>query len=68
MIKCHLSRLMGERRINITELADATGLNRNTITLLFHESAKRIDLEALEALCRYFDCEVGKMLEIRSSE
>ena len=67
MVKCHLSRLMGEHRINITELADATGLNRNTITLLFHEKAKRVDLEALEKLCVYFNCGVGDILELTNN-
>jgi len=55
---------MGEHRVNITELAEKTGLNRNTITLLFHEKAKRIDLDALEKLCNHFGCSVGEMLEI----
>jgi len=64
MVKCHLSRLMGEHRVNITELAEKTGLHRNTITLLFHEKAKRIDLDALETLCNYFNCNVSDMLEI----
>lgn len=64
MVKCHLSRLMGEHKVNITELAEKTGLHRNTITLLYHETAKRIDLDALEKLCIYFDCNVGDILEV----
>jgi len=67
MVKCHLSRLMGEHKVNITELAESTGLHRNTITLLYHETAKRIDLDALEKLCRYFNCNVGNMLEIKDN-
>jgi len=57
---------MGEQKVNITELAEKTGLHRNTITLLYHERAKRIDLDALETLCNYFDCNVSDMLEIIS--
>jgi len=67
MVKCHLSRLMGEHKVNITELAERTGLHRNTITLLYHETAKRIDLDALEKLCLYFNCKVGDMLEIKDN-
>jgi len=54
---------MGERKVNITELAERTGLHRNTITLLYHETAKRIDLDALEKLCVYFDCNVSDIFE-----
>lgn len=64
MIKCHLSRIMGERRIKIAELARATGLNRNTIRLLYYEKAKRVDLDAIEKICRYLGCEIGELFEI----
>lgn len=65
MIKCHLSRMMGERKMNIAELARELGVHRNTITLLYDESAQRIDLEVLEKLCRFFGCQVGDLLELR---
>jgi putative transcriptional regulator len=63
MIKCHLSRLMGERRLKIADVARDTGLNRNSVTLLYQETANRVDLETLDALCRYFNVEVADLLE-----
>lgn len=63
MIKCHLSRLMGEHKMKIADVARATGLHRNTITLLYNEEAVRVDLEAVEKLCELFDCEVGDLFE-----
>lgn len=63
MIKCHLSRLMGERKLKISDLARDTGLHRNTITLLYQETATRIDLDALDALCRYFQVDLDELLE-----
>ncbi|ERS89894.1 helix-turn-helix transcriptional regulator [Halomonas sp. G15] len=63
MIRCHLARLMGERKMKIVDVARETGLNRNTVTLLYKETAQRIDLEALEKLCRLFQCEVSDLLE-----
>ena len=64
MIKCHLSRLMGERRIKIADVARGTGIDRGTITRLYHEKAQRIELDALDALCRYLQCQVGDILEL----
>jgi putative transcriptional regulator len=55
VIKCHLSRLMGERKLKISDVARDTGLHRNTITLLYQETATRVDLEAVNALCKYFE-------------
>lgn len=63
MIKCHLSRIMGERKLKIIDVARETGVNRGTITRLYHETASRVELEVVAELCRYFDCEVGELFE-----
>ncbi|MDO6841984.1 helix-turn-helix transcriptional regulator [Paraglaciecola chathamensis] len=63
MIKCHLARLMGERKMKVMDVARETGLHRNTVTLLYKETAQRIDLDAIDKLCELFECEVGELLE-----
>ena len=63
MIKCHLSRLMGERKLKLVDVARETGLHRNTVTLLYNETAARVDLEAMERLCKFFDCKVQDLFE-----
>ena len=64
MIKCHLSRLMGERKLKVVDVARLTGLHRNTITLLYNETAARVDLDAIDELCRLFDVTVGELFEV----
>jgi putative transcriptional regulator len=54
---------MGERKMKIIDVARKTCLNRNTITLLYKEDARRIDLDAIDKLCNLFGCEVGDLLE-----
>lgn len=68
MIKCHLSELMGKKKLKIADLARETGLHRNTITLLYKEEASRIELEAMEKLCIYFNCDVGELFELISDD
>ena len=63
MIRCHLSRLMGEHKINIADVARETGLNRNTITLLYKDTASRVELETIDKLCGLFNCKVGDLFE-----
>lgn len=63
MIKCHLSRLMGERKLRIADVARETGLHRNTITLLYDETAMRVDLDTLNRLCVFFQIGVGDLFE-----
>lgn len=65
MIKCHLSTKMGERKLKIADIARDLDLNRSTVTLLYYEKALRIDFDVLDKLCKYFNCSVGDLLEVR---
>lgn len=59
MLKCNLSKLMGIHKMSIQDVHEKTGLNRNTISNLYHEKAKRIDFETMEKLCKLFGCPPG---------
>lgn len=63
MIKCHLSRLMGEKKLRVADVARDLGVHRNTITLLYDETATRIDLDTMNKLCNYLGCNVDDLLE-----
>lgn len=64
MVRCHLSVLMGRDKLKISDVAKRTGLNRSTVTALYNETARRVDLEAIEQLCRLFRCTVGELFEL----
>jgi len=63
MIKCHLSRLMGERKLKISDVAKDTNINRGTLTRLYHETYSRIEKDAINTLCVYFDCKIEELFE-----
>ena len=63
MIKCHLSKIMGEKRLKIADVARETGLNRGTITRMYNETATRIELNAIETLCRYLNVKIEDLYE-----
>ncbi|MGJ3545461.1 helix-turn-helix transcriptional regulator [Bacillus subtilis] len=64
MIKVHLSRVMGERKVNIAEVSRLTGLHRNGISRLYYEETDGIKFDTLEKLCKALDCEITDLLEI----
>ena len=66
VIKCHLARFMGERKMSISDVAREAGLHRNTVTLLYKETARQVELETIDKLCALFECEVGDLFERRS--
>lgn len=63
MIKCHLGRLMGERKLKVIDVARATELHRNTVDLLYKGSAKQVEIETLNRLCAFFECSLSDLLE-----
>ncbi len=63
MIKCNLSRIMGEKKLKISDVSRDTGINRGTLTRLYQETAERIDIEVMNLLCEYLECEVGDLFE-----
>lgn len=54
---------MGEKKLNIQDVHEGTGLNRNTISNLYHEKVSRIDFDTIDKLCDFLECKVGELLE-----
>lgn len=63
MIRCNFARLLGERKLKISDVARDTGINRGTLTRLYYETAERIELEVLDQLCEYFKVDLGELIE-----
>ena len=63
MIRCHFARLLGERKLKISDVARDTGINRGTLTRLYYETAERIELEVLDQLCDYFKITLPELLQ-----
>ena len=63
MIRCHLGRLLGERKLKISDVARDTGINRGTLTRLYQETAERVEMDALDKLCVYLDVRLEDLLE-----
>lgn len=63
MIRCHFARLLGERKLKISDVARDTGINRGTLTRLYYETAERIELEVLDQLCTYFSIDLPDLIE-----
>ena len=59
MIKCNLSKFMGIHKMTIQDVRDKTGLNRNTISNLYHEKVVRVDFETMDKLAKLFNLSPG---------
>ncbi len=51
MIKIHLSKLLGERRMSQKQLSELTGIRRNAINEWYNEIATSIKFEHIDKIC-----------------
>jgi len=65
-IKLNLDRVMSEREITLTELADRIGITLANLSILKTNKARAIRFTTLEALCRELRCQPGDLLEFVS--
>ena len=67
MITCHLSTILGEKKIKVAELSRDTGINKNTLLRLYNETATRVELEMIEKLCLYLGVEISDLFSIKEN-
>ncbi len=67
-IKLNLDRVMSERQISLTGLADRIGITLANLSVLKTNKARAIRFTTLEALCRELKCQPGDLLEFIPGE
>lgn len=64
MIKSKLHILMGERKIkSILQLHQETKITRKSLTNLYNDNFKAIDVDTINRLCVHFNCGLCDLLE-----
>ncbi len=62
-IVIRLDRLLVERRVTLTELAESVGITIANLSILKTNKARAIRFSTLEALCRELKCQPSDLLE-----
>ncbi len=62
-IKINVSTLLGQRKMTMSELSGKTGIRPSTISNLYYEETKRIEIDQINALCKALNCTVGDIFE-----
>jgi putative transcriptional regulator len=61
-IEIHLDRMLLERKMTLTELADRVGITVPNLSILKTGKAKAVRLSTLDAVCRELDCQPGDII------
>ena len=62
-IEVRLDRMLLDRRMTLTELADRVGITVANLSILKTGKARAVRLQTLAAICRELDCQPGDLLE-----
>jgi putative transcriptional regulator len=61
-IRVQLDRILLDRRMSLTELADRVGVTLANLSILKTGKARAMRFSTLDALCRELDCQPGDLL------
>ena len=61
-IRVSLDRVLLERRMSLTELADRVGVTIANLSILKTGKARAVRFSTLAALCRELDCQPGDLI------
>ena len=64
-IEIHLDRLLVERKMSLTELAEKVGITIANLSNLKTGKAKAIRFTTLAAICEALDCQPGELISYR---
>ena len=62
-IRLNLDRVLADRRLTLTELAERVGITLANLSILKTNKARAIRFSTLDALCRELQCQPGELLE-----
>ncbi len=66
-VHVHLDRLLAERGMTLTELADRVGMTIVNLSILKKGRAKAIRFSTLTAICDVLGCQPGDLLTVDSA-
>ena len=66
-VVCHLDRLLAERGMTLTELAERVGVSVVNLSVLKNNRARAIRFSTLTLICDVLACQPGDLLSVVTS-
>lgn len=64
MVRIHLSKLLGERRMSQKELSRLTGIRPSTISEWYNEIVISLKVEHIDKICEVLNCSASDLIEV----
>lgn len=62
-MKNNLSKILGERLLKVSDVFKATGISKTTLTDIYYQRAKNIQLDTLMKICDYLQVPLSDLIE-----
>jgi putative transcriptional regulator len=66
-VEVHIDRLVAERGLTLTDLADRVGITLANLSVLKNGRARAVRFSTLTALCDVLQCQPGELFTVRSA-
>jgi putative transcriptional regulator len=63
-VTCHLDRLLADRQMTLTELADRVGVTVVNLSVLKNDRARAVRFSTLTAICDVLGCQPGDLFSV----
>ena len=63
MIRIKISELLGKHKMTQKALAELTGIRPATISKMYYEEVRRVEISHINNICKVFGCELSEVLE-----
>jgi len=67
-VEIHLDKLLADRGMTLTELAERAGVTVVNLSVLKNGRARAVRFSTLTAICRVLDCQPGDLLTVRTHD
>jgi putative transcriptional regulator len=64
-VEVHIDKLLAERGLTLTELADRVGITLANLSILKNGRARAVRFSTLTALCEVLECQPGDLFTVR---
>jgi putative transcriptional regulator len=65
-VEIHLDKLLADRGMTLTELAERAGVTVVNLSVLKNGRARAVRFSTLTAICHVLDCQPGDLLAVRA--
>ncbi|EPI2198623.1 TPA: helix-turn-helix domain-containing protein [Enterococcus hirae] len=62
-MKNNLSKILGERLLKVSDVFKATGISKTTLTDIYYQRAKNVQLDTLMKICDYLQVSLSDLIE-----